>query len=216
MQHPADPETFVGLLGPLQRSLELYARRMLRNTSQAEDVLQEAVMEAWRLFPEFTLGTNFKAWVFRFLTHKILNANRRVEAVNMGDIPVELTVEELWAGSDAEEAFLSLMTDPHHFSQSLEQPLSAALTRLSPPERACLLLKAIGAFTYQEIHELLEIPVGSVMGYLSRARRRMRLFLADYAAERRWPGHLDSIPGDTADGGSSSSRPPAHEGGHDL
>jgi RNA polymerase sigma-70 factor (ECF subfamily) len=189
---------------------------MLRNTSQTEDVLQEAVMEAWRLFPEFTLGTNFKAWVFRFLTHKILNANRRVEAVHMGDIPVELSVEELWAGSDAEGAFVSLVADPHRFSQSLEQPLAAALARLSPPERACLLLKAIGAFTYQEIHELLEIPVGSVMGYLSRARRRMRLFLADHAAERRWPRHLDSIRGETADDASSSSHPSSHEGGHDL
>ncbi len=155
-------------------------------------------MEAWRHFPEFTLGTNFKAWVFRFLTHKILNANRRVEAVSLGDIPVELTVEELWAGSDAEEAFLFLMADPHRFSQSLEQPLAAALARLAAPERACLLLKAVGGFTYQEIHGLLDIPVGSVMGYLARARRRMRLFLADYA-----------------DDDSTSNRPSAHEGGHE-
>src|SRR3989337_1470548 len=140
VQHPADPETFVGLLKPLQRSLELYARRMLRNASQTEDILQEAVMEAWRHFPEFTPGTNFKAWVFRFLTHKILNANRRVEAVRLGDIPVELTVEELWAGSNAEEAFMALVADPHRFSQSLEQPLAAALARLTAPERACLLL----------------------------------------------------------------------------
>ena len=173
-------------------------------------------MEAWRHFPEFTTGTNFKAWVFRFLTHKILNANRRVEAVRLGDIPVELTVEELWAGSNAEEAFMALVADPHRFSQSLEQPLAAALARLTAPERACLLLKAIGGFTYQEIHGLLEMPVGSVMGYLARSRRRMRLFLADYAVERGWPSRLDSTAGNAADHGSSSSRPSSHEGGHDL
>lgn len=102
------------------------------------------------------------------------------------------------------------------FSQSLEQPLPAALARLSAPERACLLLKAIGGFTYQEIHGLLEMPVGSVMGYLARARRRMRLFLADDAAERGWSSRLDSTADDTADDDSSSSHPSAKEGGHDL
>lgn len=198
MRHSADSETFIGLLKPLERSLELYARRMLRDASLSEDILQEAVMEAWRHFPEFTLGTNFKAWMFRFLTNKILNANRRIEPVMLADIPVELSVEELWAGSDAEEAFISLVTDPHRFGQSLEQSLAAALARLSAPERACLLLKAVGGFTYQEIHGLLDMPVGSVMGYLARARRRMRLFLADYAGDD-----------------SPSNRPSAHEGGHD-
>lgn len=173
-------------------------------------------MEAWRHFPEFILGTNFKAWVFRFLTHRILNANRRVETVKLSEIPVELTVEELWAGSDAEEAFLFLVADPHRFSQSLEQPLADALARLAAPERACLLLKAIGEFTCQEIHGLLDMPAGSVMGYLARARRRMRLFLADYAAQRGWSSRLDSTADDTADDNPSSSHPSSHEGGHDL
>ena len=63
MLRGVDTETFLQLLKPLQRPLELYARRMLRDPSQSEDVLQEAVLEGMSHFVEFTEGTNFKAWM---------------------------------------------------------------------------------------------------------------------------------------------------------
>ncbi len=66
----------------------------------------------------------------------------------------------------------------------LDDTLTAALEKLPTPERAVLLLRAIGEFSYYEIHGLLSIPVGSVMGYLSRARKKLRVSLAAYAAER--------------------------------
>lgn len=218
MQPPADPETFLALLRPLQRQLELYARRMLRDASQAEDILQDAVLEAWRRFPEFAVGTNFRAWVYRFLTHKILNANRRLEAVSLGDIPVELAVEEMWDLPEAEEAFAVLVADPDRFARRLDPPLARALGHLAAAERACLLLKSIGGFTYQEIHELLEIPVGSVMGYLARARRRMRLFLGEQAAEGGRPGvrgATDRATPPENPPASRPNRPSSHPGGHE-
>ncbi|MHC4402471.1 MAG: RNA polymerase sigma factor [Planctomycetota bacterium] len=183
MKHRADSETFLRLLKPHQHLLELCARRMLRNPSQAEDILQEAVLEAWAHFTDFTLGTNFKAWIFRFLTHKILNANRRVEPLQLGEIPAELAADEEWDLSQTEVAFELLLTDPDRVVELLDQPLSGALERLSAAERACLLLKSIGEFSYHEIHQLIDIPVGSVMGYLARSRRRMRLFLLEPSAK---------------------------------
>ena len=67
-----------------------------------------------------------------------------------------------------------------------------ALERLAPLERAVLLLRGVGEFSYKEIHELLAIPVGSVIGYLSRARKRLRIMLAEYAKERGLFPHKQS------------------------
>ena len=186
MLRRVDSETFLQLLKPLQRPLELYARRMLRDPSQSEDILQEAVLEALNHFAEFTEGTNFKAWMFRFVTHKVLNANRRVEPIRLGDIPVDLAVEEVWDLPEADDALELLLDDYDRLREMLDAPVARALGRLAAAERACLLLKSIGGFSYQEIHEQLAMPVGSVMGYLARARRRMRLFLAQYAVEEGW------------------------------
>jgi RNA polymerase sigma-70 factor, ECF subfamily len=209
-------ESFLGLLRPLERSLEVYARRMLRDASQTEDVLQEAVMEAWRRFPEFAPGTNFRAWMFRFLTHKILNANRRAEAVVLDDVPVEVTADEIWDLPDAEDAFAQLTADPDQFVERLEPALARALGRLAAAERACLLLKSVGGFTYREIHEALGIPMGSVMGYLARARRRMRLFVGECAAERGWLRRReaadDAMSCRDADASPTSCRPPNQRG----
>jgi RNA polymerase sigma-70 factor (ECF subfamily) len=73
---------------------------------------------------------------------------------------------------------------PEVVLEHLDQVVAEALDKLPPLERAVLLLRAIGDFSYQEIHELLSIPVGSVMGYLSRARQRLRISLGEYAAEQ--------------------------------
>ncbi len=200
-----DSETFLRLLKPLQRPLELYARRMLRDPSQSEDVLQEAVLEALNHFAEFTEGTNFRAWIFRFLTHKVLNANRRIEPIRLGDIPAELAVEEVWDLPEADEAFELLLEDSDRLLPRLDAPLARALGRLAAPERACLLLKAIGEFSYQEIHEQLGMPMGSVMGYLARARRRMRLFLTEYAVEQGWPRKRSVVAGDSV--GDATDKP---------
>lgn len=181
-----DTDTFLQLLKPLQRPLELYARRMLRDGSQSEDVLQEAVLEALNHFVEFTEGTNFSAWMFRFVTHKVLNANRRIEPIRLGDIPTDLAVEEVWDVPEADDALDLLLNDSDRLWEVLDAPVARALGRLAAAERACLLLKSIGGFSYREIHEQLGMPVGSVMGYLARARRRMRLLLAQYAVEQGW------------------------------
>src|SRR5438093_1562191 len=78
-------DAFLELLLPLQRSLEVYGRRMLRDPSQVEDVLQSAVMEAFVRFDRYAHGTNFRAWIFRFVTLEILNRNRKREPIPFGD-----------------------------------------------------------------------------------------------------------------------------------
>jgi RNA polymerase sigma-70 factor (ECF subfamily) len=180
----AKADEFVELLRPLQRPLEVYCRRMLRDRSQVEDVLQSAVAAAFKRFDRYVEGTNFRAWIFRFVTLEIFNRNRKYEPMSAGEIPADLPADESWELVAMSDTFDAMLDDPDVVLRYFDDVVVEALGRLAPLERATLLLRAIGEFSYREIHELLAIPVGSVIGYLSRARKRLRIALADYVAER--------------------------------
>lgn len=178
------PGVFLELLEPIQAALEGYCRRMLRDRSLVEDVLQSSVARAFAAFDRYAEGTNFKAWMFRFVTLEIFNRNRKHEPIVFGDVPVDLSAEETWAVVSQEETFAAMLDDPDVVLKHFDDVVVDLLKTLPPLERAVLLLRGIGEFSYKEIQELLSIPLGSVMGYLSRARGRMRIALAEYAAER--------------------------------
>ncbi len=182
----ARAETFIELLRPLQGPLEAYCRRMLRDRFQVEDVLQSAVASAFSQFDRFVEGTNFKAWMFRFVTLEVFNRNRKQVPVTLGEmpeIPVDLSAEESWELVANVDTFDAMLKDPDVVLEHFDEVVVEALERLAPLERATLLLRSVGEFSYKEIHELLSIPVGSVIGYLSRARKRLRIALADYATQ---------------------------------
>jgi RNA polymerase sigma-70 factor (ECF subfamily) len=179
----AKADAFVELLSPLQGPLELYCRRMLRDRSQVEDALQSAIADAFAKFDRYAAGTNFKAWIFRFVTLEVFNRNGKHEPVVLGEIPADLPAEESWELVLNGDAFDAMLEDPNVVLEHFDEVVVDALERLAPLERAVLLLRSIGDFSYKEIHELLSIPVGSVIGYLSRARKRLRISLADYATQ---------------------------------
>jgi RNA polymerase sigma-70 factor (ECF subfamily) len=179
-----EAETFLQLLRPVQGPLEAYSRRMLRDRSEVEDVLQASVAGAFARFADYTAGTNFKAWMFRFVTLEIFNRNRKRRPLAIQELADDLAAEDGQGLADAEATFDAMLADPDVVLQHLDDTLVAALESLPPRERAVLLLRAIGEFSYAEIAALLAIPVGSVMGYLSRARNKLRRALADYAAQR--------------------------------
>jgi RNA polymerase sigma-70 factor (ECF subfamily) len=179
----ASSDLFVELLRPLQGPLEVYCRRMLRDRSQVEDVLQSAIADAFAKFDRYTGGTNFKAWIFRFVTLEVFNRNTKHEPVGLGEIPADLAADESWELVLNGDTFDAMLDDPDVVLDHFDDVVVDALERLAPLERATLLLRGIGEFSYKEIHELLSIPVGSVIGYLSRARKRLRIALADYATQ---------------------------------
>jgi RNA polymerase sigma-70 factor, ECF subfamily len=170
-------EAFLALLLPLQRQLAVYCRRMLRDPSIVEDVLQTAIAEAFARFDRYADGTNFRAWIFRFVTLEIFNQNRRREPVassDVADVPAPLEIVSQLAAE-------SLLAEPGAVMEQFEEHVAEALLRLTASERATLLLRALGDLSYHEIQQILAIPVGSVMGYLSRARHKMRQLLAEHA-----------------------------------
>jgi RNA polymerase sigma-70 factor, ECF subfamily len=173
-------EGFLEMLHPLQQPLEVYARRLLGDCSMVEDVLQGAVMKAFAQFDHFEPGTNFRAWLFRFVTWEAFNCNRKMQPESVGEYPAD-PPDASWDSRDWSALVLS---DPDAVMEHLEDVLVEALGRLAPRERAALLLRAVGEFSYHQIHEILAIPVGSVVGYLSRARQKLRRSLAEYATER--------------------------------
>lgn len=182
-------EAFVKHLQPLQRSLQGYCRRLLRDHSQVEDVLQTSVAAAFAQFQNGTEIRNFKAWVFRFVTLEAFNRNRKREPVSFGELPADLAAEESWGLIAHEAMFEAMLDDPDIVLGLFDDAVVEALAQLSSSERAVFLLRAIGEFSYKEIHELLSIPLGSVIGYLSRARHRLRISLAEFAFQSgRLPG----------------------------
>ncbi len=180
----AKADAFLELLQPLQKPLEGYCRRMLRNPSLAEDVLQSAVAAAFAEFVRPVQVAHFKAWIFRYVTLQIFNRNRKHEPITFGEVPVDLPAEESWEFVTRDDTFAAMLEDPDVVLEHFDDVVVEALGGLAPLERAVLLLRAIGELSYKEIHELLSIPLGSVIGYLSRARKRLRIALADYATQR--------------------------------
>jgi RNA polymerase sigma-70 factor (ECF subfamily) len=162
---------FLGLLRPIQGDLENYSRRMVFDRRDFEDALQNAVLRAFRAFDRYHDDASFRAWMFKILTNEIFAINRKRGRVVAFEVAVEPEEMEEFGGFDfATDAPLSWDS----LADALDEELLAALQSLNQSERAVLLMRAIGDLRYREISECLGIPLGSVMGNLSRARQKMR------------------------------------------
>lgn len=170
-------DRFLAHLQPLQGALEAYCRHQVNDVSAVEDVLQSCLAEAFADFHRYHEGTNFRAWIFRYLNLTILNWNRRYErcraaAVDPSDPNDPVAVA---AGALPQQFAADELTDqPDQVLEHCDAPLAAAIGRLSSDQRAVLLLRAVGEFKYREIATILEVPVGTVMSHLSRARAKLR------------------------------------------
>jgi len=176
-------DEFMALLQPVQQPLQVYCQRMLRDRREVEDLLQCAVTTAFAQFDRYAMGTNFRAWLFRIATLEIFNRNRKRQPVAGIEFPFEAVVESESLGAPDDLAAM-LIERPGFVIELLDDALAKALEDLPAAERTVLLLRSVGEFSYREIHQILAIPLGSVMGYLSRARKKLRQTLAGYAAER--------------------------------
>jgi len=162
---------FLSLLQPIERDLENYSRRMVFNQRDFEDALQNAVLRAFRAFDRYHDDASFRAWMFRILTNEIFAINRKRGRLAQFEIAIEPEeMEEFASVAFATEAPTSWET----LADALDEELVAALQKLNDAERAVLLMRGIGDLRYREISECLGIPLGSVMGNLSRARQKMR------------------------------------------
>ncbi len=161
------------------------ALRMTRNRSDAEDLVQETYIKGWRSFHTFQEGTNLRAWLFRILTNTYINKynvqKRKGTEVELDDIE-ELflykrlgSIDQSQLSSSAEDQMLELFTDDE---------VKNAIESLPEDFRIPVLLSDVDGFSYKEISEMLEIPMGTVMSRLHRGRKAMQKMLYEYARER--------------------------------
>ena len=171
----------------MQHAPQLFstAMRMTRNRSDAEDLVQETFIKAWRSFATYQQGTNLRAWLFRIMTNTYINKynaqQRKPTETELDDVE-ELflykrlgSVDQSQLSQSAEDQMLSLFTDDE---------VKKALEELPDQFRIPVLMSDVEGFSYKEIAEILEIPLGTVMSRLHRGRKSMQKMLYEYAKER--------------------------------
>ena len=167
-------EQFLELIDKYRHEFYRYIHRSVWNDSDVDDVFSEAVLAAYRQRERFEVGTNFRAWMYKILTNKAYVANRHTQR---SSIDIEsVKPERIAASSDDVQEILE---NPAWFLEQVDDGLYDAVVALRPPERACLMLRAIENCTYKEIAKILSIPVGTVMTHLARGRAKARKVLAE-------------------------------------
>jgi RNA polymerase sigma-70 factor, ECF subfamily len=169
-------QRFLELLEPIEAELEAYARRLLWDSQDVPDALHNCMARAIAAFDRFQVGTNFRAWMFKILTHEVFALNRKHQKLALREF--QMDAAELSELADSRQPIELLPNNDDAWEKHLDEELVCALRCLTEPERAVLLLRSLGSFSYQEIALNLDMPLGSVIGYLGRARRKMRLLLA--------------------------------------
>lgn len=177
-ERTSEAGSFLALLEPIERDLETYARRLVWEKRDAPDALQNAVMRAFAAFNRYHEDASFRTWMFKILTREIFALNRKhariarhefqLEPDDLASLPFSSPTQK-----ESERPF-----SPGELDEAVDDELAAGLRMLTDPERAVLLLRAIGDLRYREISQSLDLPIGSVMGYLARARQKMRAFIA--------------------------------------
>jgi RNA polymerase sigma-70 factor (ECF subfamily) len=181
----ADPADFAEQAMEHMPSLYSAALRMTRNPADAEDLVQETYLRAYKGFGGYTEGTNLKAWLYRILTNTFINRyrakKRRPEETDFDDVEDFYLyrrmggLEEARANRSAEDELMDLFP---------EAEVKQAVEALPENFRLPVLLADVEGFSYKEIAEILEIPIGTVMSRLHRGRKALQKALYEFAAER--------------------------------
>jgi RNA polymerase sigma-70 factor (ECF subfamily) len=192
VQDMADQATFADQAMEFMPALYTAALRMTRNAAEAEDLVQETYLKAYRAFGSFEQGTNLKAWLYKILTNTFINAyrsrRRRPEQTEIEDVEDLYLYRRLGglegatAGRSAEEEVLDRFTDAD---------VKEALESLPETFRMAVLLADVEGFSYREIADILDIPIGTVMSRLHRGRRALQKALLEFGMEHGLVGNRD-------------------------
>lgn len=166
---------------PHMDALYNYALKMTGDSDDASDLIQETYLKAFRFFDKFEKGTNCKAWLFRIMKNTYINTYRKntkePDKVDYDD--VENFYENIKA-SNTDSAHL----EKDIYDNLLDDELSGAITSLPEDFRTVVILADIEGFTYEEIADFIDVPVGTVRSRLHRARKMLFTKLYEYAGDK--------------------------------
>jgi RNA polymerase sigma-70 factor (ECF subfamily) len=156
------------------------ALRLTKNDRDAEDLVQDTCMRAFRFFDKFERGTNMKAWLFKILTNTFINRYRRkVKERNVVEGSERDAVHERFISRDATD--FAANPEQYLFDRLLSDDVLRAIDALPIDFRLVVILADLQEFSYKEIAEILDCPVGTVMSRLFRGRKLLQKTLREYA-----------------------------------
>ena len=183
---------------PLLDQLYGGALRMTRNPQDAEDLVQETYLKAYKNFDSFTPGTNLKAWLYRIMTNTYINTYRKKQRRPLVTSADDVTDSQLYTSSSHDSTGLE-SAEVEALKAMPNSKISEALNALNEDYRMVVYYADVEGLAYKEIAEVLDIPMGTVMSRLHRGRKQLRGMLKDVARERGIGlDHADMQDNDTA------------------
>ena len=181
MTQTAEPRMWDFTTGKLPYRDQLYksALRMTRSVEDAEDLIQETYLKAYKYYARFSEGTNFKAWLFKIMKNTFINSYRKKKLQ-----PPKVDFDEVQEGLEETlmEKGRSDLIDPESWLMAVEMDheVREALLGLPHDYKMVVLLADLEGFAYKEIADILAVPVGTVMSRLYRGRRMLEKALLSF------------------------------------
>jgi RNA polymerase sigma-70 factor (ECF subfamily) len=167
---------------PLLPSLYGAALRLTRNPQDAEDLVQETYLRAYRGFGGFEEGTNLRAWMYRILTNTFINTYRKKQRQPL-TVPDE-EIEDWYLYDRLGQSGVEASAETEVLEKIPDEDVQRALEGLPENFRMAVLLADVEGFSYKEIAEILDIPIGTVMSRLHRGRKALQKALWETVRER--------------------------------
>ena len=179
-----DKERFREEALPLLDSLYGAALRMTRNPADAEDLVQEAMLRAYRAFDTFEPGTNLKAWLFRILTNAYINTYRKRQREPQKVSADEVEDFDLYQELKDHDPQFSETPESIVLDNLVDSDILAAIDDLPEQFRLAVILSDVEGFSYAEMAEIMDVPMGTVMSRLHRGRKALQKRLWDLAVDK--------------------------------
>lgn len=158
-----------------------FALRLTSDPNDAEDLVQDTIVKAFRFFSSYEKGTNAKAWLFRILKNSYIN-NYRKKSKQPNQVDYD-EVSSFYETIRADRTDTSDLED-RMFRELIDDDISQALEELPEDFRTVVLLCDVEGFTYEEIANMLDVPIGTIRSRLHRGRNLLKAELMEYAKER--------------------------------
>jgi RNA polymerase sigma-70 factor (ECF subfamily) len=168
------------------------ALRMTRNPQDAEDLVQETMLRAYRFLDRFEPGTNLRAWLFKILTNTYINRYRKAASEPRIDSLDDSEELSLYRYLDNEAASRGGSVEAQVLDRFAENDIKEAIEKLPPQYRITVLLADVEGFSYNDIAEITNVKKGTVMSRLFRGRRLLQKALVDQARSAGFAGGKQS------------------------